>query len=154
MFRLRRRTASPGMILAIGCLIALIGVFWLGGTVRFVWRAERTMGMITEITKHAGPTHPTAHDGVSQDRTAKPFYRPIITFYDKSGNLRQVMEAVGSSPNRWQVNQAVGVLYAPDNPDNACIDSFLTVWAFPLLFVGMGGLFIVIGMVRAKARIA
>ena len=151
MFRSRRK-ASPWTIIIFGSLISLIGLAWLVGTARFVSRANRTMGMITEMTKHAGMTHTTTHDGVVTHRESQPVYRPIIRFYDRSGNLRDVMESVGTSWKQWEVNQAVPILYAPDNPSNACIDSFTTVWMFPLVTVGMGTLFVVIGKVSWTAQ--
>jgi hypothetical protein len=154
MFRSRRRKAPPWLIVAVGCLILLIGAAWLSWTVNFVLHAERTMGMITEMTKHAGMTHTTSGDGVVTHHTSQPVYRPIISFYDKSGQFRQVMESVGTSWKQWEVNQAVGILYAPDNPNSACIDSFVTVWMFPLFTVTMGVLFIIIGKASGRAEVA
>ena len=136
----------------VGGLITLIGLLWLGGTVRFVWRAHRTMGMITEMTKHAGRTRATPEDEDVMHHESEPYYRPIIRFYDKSGNLRDVMESVGTSWKQWEVNQAVPILYAPENPGNACIDSFVTVWMSPLITVGMGALLVVIGKASWAAQ--
>jgi len=152
MFRSRHRKASPWTIIIVGSLITLIGLAWLAGTARFVQRAHRTMGMIAEMTKHAGMTHTTSHNGVATPRESQPVYRPIVRFWDQSGNLRDVMESVGTSWKQWEVNQAVPILYAPDNPSNACIDSFVTVWMFPLIMVGMGALFVVIGKVSWTAQ--
>jgi len=145
MFATYRRKASPQLIIFMGCVILLVGGIWLGRTVDFVRGAHRTMGMITEMTKHAGMTRTTTHDGVVTHHESQPVYWPIVRFYDRSGNLRDVMESVGTSWKQWQVNQAVPILYAPDNPNAACIDSFATVWMFPLVTVGMGALFVLIG---------
>src|SRR5262245_45626685 len=112
MFRTRRQ-ASPQFIIFVGCVILLVGVIWLGRTVAFVRHAHRTMGMITEMTKHVGMAHTTTHNGVVTHRESQPVYRPIIRFYDTSGNLRDVMESVGTSWKQWEVNQAVPILYAP-----------------------------------------
>lgn len=148
MFRIRR--ASPFTIMLMGGMIFLIGLIWLGVTVKFVRHANRTMGMITEITKHAGMTHTTTRNGVVTHRESQPVYRPIIRFYDREGNLRDVMESVGTSWKQWEANQAVPILYAPEDPSNACIDSFVSVWMFPLVTVGMGALFVMIGKMSKR----
>jgi hypothetical protein len=152
MFRLNRRKASPQFMMFIGCVILLVGLVWLGRTVNFVRRAERTVGMVTEMKKQTGVTTVTRRNGIRKRTTDGVSYRPIVTFHDKSGNLRQVTESVSSSNPRWKVNDAVKVLYTPEDPNTARIDAFDTIWMFPLITVGMGMLFLVIGRIARRSQ--
>jgi hypothetical protein len=65
-------------------------------------------------------------------------YHPIVAFED-GGERRSFTDGVGSLPPDYEVGAEVEVLYDPDDPKAARIDSFKRVWFVPI-FISLLGL--------------
>lgn len=61
----------------------------------------------------------------------------------------QFQSDVSSSPPAWRVGEAVKVLFDPNDPSQAVIDSFMARWLVPLLLGFIGGVFAFLGFVTA-----
>ncbi len=68
-------------------------------------------------------------------------YKPVFEFTDRDDRMHRVTGSVASSPPSFRRGEAVTVLYRPENPQEAHIDSFMEAWLLPLIFGGLGGVF-------------
>ncbi len=113
--------------LAVGCLITLAGLVWLFQTMSFVKRAAKAPGQITAVEVE------TDSDGT--------MYRPTYTFTDLAGTVHTQRSGITSSNRDFEEGEGVTVLYDPANPKDSKIDSFTSVWLFPVITAGFGLLF-------------
>jgi hypothetical protein len=68
----------------------------------------------------------------------KYLYRPVIRFETQTGRKIDFIASVASRPAPYQVGECVDVLYNPDDPQQAQINSFLYLWFYVLLLVFFG----------------
>ncbi len=73
-------------------------------------------------------------------------YRPVVMFVDAQGSRHVFTGQVGSNPPSHSPGERVTVLYRPEAPDKAVIDSVLERFFVPLMLAGMGTLFASIGL--------
>lgn len=71
-------------------------------------------------------------------------YRPIVEFVTREGREVRFSEPTGSNPSIYTLGEAVTVLYAPDNPQEAKLNNFLSLWGFPVTLAALGGIFLLI----------
>ncbi len=76
-------------------------------------------------------------------------YRPVVE-YEVGGRRYKVKAMVASSFWRLQIGERVKILYRPEQPATAYIDSFLERWLVPLIASTFGGLFAVLGYRRFR----
>lgn len=81
----------------------------------------------------------------SRDSDGNSTYSPTVEFFDQRGIRHQFTSSVSSSPPSFSRGEAVTVIYDPDAPGQAIIDSFSTRYLLPLMFGGFGALFALIG---------
>ncbi|MEP5936966.1 MAG: DUF3592 domain-containing protein [Erythrobacter sp.] len=81
----------------------------------------------------------------SRDSDGNNTYSPTVEFFDPQGTRHQFTSKVSSSPPSFSRGEAVTVIFDPDAPGKAIIDSFSTRYLLPLIFGGMGSLFALIG---------
>ena len=81
-------------------------------------------------------------------------FAPVVQFSPSSGGTVPFTADVDSNPPAYQVGDHVQVLYPPDKPHDAVIDSFWQVWFSAVLFALIGITFIVVGVALATADIA
>jgi hypothetical protein len=84
-------------------------------------------------------------------------YRAIVEFMAADGQRITFVDRTSSDSRVYRLEQAVEVVYDPQGPRRtARINSFSTgLWLLPVTFVGLGGLFAVIGwggLVKALRR--
>jgi len=107
----------------LGALFAVAGGLPVLDNMRFVARAESADGLVVDVVDYGD-------------------YYPVVRFYT-ADERRVQFEASQSAgdPSRWQIGDPVGVLYDPDNPKDAILDTWVSRWGaasiLPLL-----GLFI------------
>ena len=133
----------PVVFIVAGIGIAIAAVRSQGKTKAFRARASRATGVVTELRKRWD--HSTGDSGSTLR------YYPVVSFDLPDG--RQVeTETPGASPPPAKEGAQVNVLYDPDSPTNAVID---TRWgdgstangcflAFGIAFACMGALFLAI----------
>jgi hypothetical protein len=88
-------------------------------------------------------------DGVKTE--AKYQYRPVICFRTHSGRTIKFMANLYVRPAPYEIGDCVDILYNPDKPEQAQINSFVQLWfyvimllSFGLFMMGMGYLGIVL----------
>lgn len=65
-------------------------------------------------------------------------YYPIIRFRTVKGNEVVFTDREGSYPPKYEVGDVVDVLYNPENPQDAIINSWMSIWMGPLWFTMIG----------------
>jgi len=130
--------------------MALIGLglaFWgwneRQNTQEFIAAAETAPGQVVDVI-------------VKTDSDGDPMYYPEFTFTTAAGENVQVRSNVGSNPPAHRVGDKIEILYDPNQPLNAKVNSFSGVWLLPTILLGIGGLFIlfgVLGLVNALLKL-
>jgi hypothetical protein len=132
---LRRMIRFLGWVLVVVSAILLIAfVVSFVITRRFVDSATRAEGTIVKLIE-------------ARDSDSGPMYRPVFTFRDSNEVEHEVQSSVGSNPPAFKVGDQVKVLYTKERPENATLDSFMSVWFFPLVIGICGATHLVIGLV-------
>ena len=73
-------------------------------------------------------------------------YQPMVEFTDDKGTLIQFYAATFSSPSRYSVNEKVPVIYNPESPEKAKIQSFISLWAIVPILVLFGLMMFIFGL--------
>ncbi len=111
----------------IGCILLLLalvpaalGVWFFALTRSFLATSKTTQGTVTAIEKSA-------------DSNGSESYYVVFEFSDESGATQRVISRWASNPPSHAAGSSVEVLYAPDEPSNARIRGFLSLWFGPTL---------------------
>jgi hypothetical protein len=67
------------------------------------------------------------------------FY-PVVRFALPGGQTYVVRTTSGTTPPEFQVGQHVAVIYDPQHPESALIDSWRDLWQGPVWMIGTGTL--------------
>ena len=122
-----------GIALVVGLMFFLLGLALVlsAGVVFFRQRkarasAVRGSGVVVDLVRRQG--------------RRGWLYHPVVEFETTSGRRARFEEAVGSNPAGYSTGQQVKVLYQPDDPEKAEIDSFTSLYFYPgcLLVIGAG----------------
>ena len=96
--------------------------------------------------------------GWRQSGSSHPTYAPVVQFTAIDGRTHTANSDVYGRQSAYRAGQHVGVLYWPDNPDSARLDSFGALWMFPLVFGIVGSALsivpgiVVAGWIRRRRR--
>ena len=113
------------------CLVAAV-IFYIS-TSRFLAVAQHATGKLLEYRRDV-------------DEDSGVVYFPIVEF-TAGGELYTFESGSGSSSRPYKKGQEIPVLYHPDNPENAQIESFGSQW-LGVLICGLIGI-VFIGMATA-----
>jgi len=137
--RIGSRRASPRQVLVVGGAFAVlgpvllaVGVYLYARTSAFLERATRTRGEVVELVERR------SDDGYT--------YAPVFVFEDAKGTSRRIVSNTSSNPPGYAVGDEVDVLYDPDDPEDACIDSFFSLWGGATIVGGLGLVFGIVGV--------
>lgn len=127
-----------GVFLAlIGVIFLLIGVHGFRNTLSFHRRAEEAEGLVTAVrTRSSG----TGHD------ISVVFY-PVVEFTTRDGHQVQTETRTGRSPAPAREGDQVTIEYDPEDPASADLAGSWSGLLLYGIFIGMGTLFTVIGIV-------
>jgi hypothetical protein len=127
----------------IGLLMALIGGGMFVYTQTWLGRTIAVEGQVIEL----------AGGGGGSGRRSGSYY-PVVRFATQDGRKIEFRSSMGSNPPAFGVGEMVTVRYLPDQPESAGIDAFFSLWFLPLMFGGMGAIFLLVagGMAFATRR--
>ena len=125
-----------------GFLSIVFGVIGLGllagaaalalNTRGFIATAKQTEGLVTELIE-------------KRDSDGSVTYKPVVAFMADNGVLVNFTSSFSSNPPSYHVGEKVEVLYAPDDPNDARIRGFGSLWLAPVILGGIGTVFAAIG---------
>ena len=122
------------LFIGIGAVFTVIGAFMLHGTQRFVASASTTQGTVVDWALHHD-----SDDGGSM-------YYPIVQFTTADGQPIEFEGSTGSSYRAFSKGAQVKVYYDAQDPQQARIGVFSELWLWDYLLLGMGILFMAIGV--------
>lgn len=120
---------------AIGILLLAIGVFVTRRTRQFIAAAETAEGVVLENLWQ-----------YSSSRNSSGTYHPRVRFRTQRGNEVEFVSDTGSSPPSYRPNESVEVVYDPENPQRASINSFWNLWLGSIILFGLGVVFTGVGV--------
>ncbi|MFE4104742.1 DUF3592 domain-containing protein [Almyronema epifaneia] len=148
-------THSPLPVASGGVAVEKI-VFWIFLPIALLLIALAvTFGIYTrraiarEVSAPGEVVDLIAQESFDRDRRRVTYYFPVVEFYSADAKLHRVQLASGSSPPSHEVGEAVTVLYNPQKPLQARIQSFsstLLMWLTPALLGFMGTIFFILAV--------
>ena len=108
------------------------------------------LGLATWSVFSATGKTPTEGTVVRMERGGKGS-KPVVK-YEVDGQDYEVRGLLTTSPPAHSVGDKVAVLYQPQTPSEAVIDTFINRWLFPTIFGGIGAIFALIGAGMLVAR--
>jgi hypothetical protein len=134
--------ALPYFFLAIGLILFTLALLLAWNTRQFRRAAAVAEGVVIE--------------NVWTSTTDSWVYCPKIRFQTAAGRTVAFVSTTGSQPAAFQVGQSVRVLYDPERPDRAGIDTFWEQWLASVVLGILGVVFSLPGAVwiylRRRAR--
>lgn len=127
-----------GVFFAIlGSIFLLVGIQGFRGTLSFRRRAQQTEGLVTDVRSRSSGT----------GRNTNIVYYPVLQFTTRDGRQVQTETRTGRSPAPAREGDRVTVQYDPEDPASADIAGSWTGIMLYGIFIGLGALFLVIGLV-------
>ncbi|MBU7582497.1 MAG: DUF3592 domain-containing protein [Nostoc sp. TH1S01] len=120
----------------IGSIFVITGIIIGVNTRSFFGKSISTQGTVIDVVKHKSRD--------SNGRSSTNYY-PVIEFTANSGKLVEFEANSGSNPPTYTQGQKVEILYNPQEPESAMINSSADLWVLPAIFTGLGSIFVVIG---------
>ena len=114
------------LFVTMGGFFALIGAVLATKSIRLFQTGVRTRATVVELK--------TGADGEAT---------PIVEFTDLSGTRQRARLSI---VNGLPVGSEMDVIYDPHKPGSASGSSFSDLWMFPIMFVGVGGLVFLFGL--------
>ena len=134
------QAANPKKVAFFGAIFLAVSLTMLGiagflvwKTSRFLDRAVSTQGTITALVPVIRP---------NQRRT----YAAQFSFTTPAKQAVTITSTSSSNPPEFEVGESVAVLYLPNNPADARIDSFFQLWGASSIVGGIGTVFLAISL--------
>ncbi|WP_445638238.1 DUF3592 domain-containing protein [Nostoc sp. DSM 114161] len=119
----------------IGIIIAVTGIIIGLNTRSFVAAAIPAQGTIIELVQRWS---------TDNGRSSYVYY-PVVQYTTRSGESTVFESNTGANPPQFTKGQQVKILYIPDKPDSATIDSWVSLWLSTLILTGLGSIFTLVG---------
>jgi hypothetical protein len=120
----------PLLFLAIGLILLAIGARVTLRNLSFRRHASATAGVVVDNVWSQGS------DSVAH---------PKVEFRTGSGRVVTFIASVGSQPPSFHEGESVTVLYDPDDPTHAAIDTIMEQWFESMILGGLGAFSTLVG---------
>jgi hypothetical protein len=120
------------VFIATGIITLTIAFFVYRHAQNFVQSASRTQATITKLIERPG-------------QNSSSVYFPVFRFQDANGQAHEIDSSSGQYPPAYKVGDTVTVLYQPQQPEKAKLDTFFDVWGWAAMLGGFGVLDLVVG---------
>lgn len=122
----------PGLFALIGLGLLIVSVFVFLNTRNFINSSAKAQGTVI------------AH---AQVRSSKGdiTYAPVISFRTQDGRTVEFKSGTSSTAASPPVGQTVEVLYNPQTPEDAEINSFSSLWTLNIILAALGAGFFTVG---------
>ena len=122
--------------IAQGAFVGALAIYLMIKTRTFRDRAIRTDALVVDASARVSRHHQQAMRATT--------FRPVVEFTDQTGQNHRVEISLGMSHPSWSQGDTISILYAPDDPKNARLDTFIGLW-FPCLVCTFISVWSVIG---------
>jgi hypothetical protein len=117
----RKRSKAPILLIIGSCLGLIVALGMTAYTWHFTRVAQHAAGTVIEMREQ-------------KDKEGGISHAPTFRFQDSAGGQHIVSSGMYQEPPAFHVGDTVGVLYLPNDPQTASIDTFGQVWGLPVLF--------------------
>lgn len=118
--------AGPAIFGFLGTTFAIVGGLCAASSIALGMEAEEADGVVVENVIAPG--------------SRKTLYRPVVEFMARD-RMVKFTSGLSSNPASYDVGDRVKVLFRPERPEDAVIDSFLERYLTAAVFGGMGLIF-------------
>jgi hypothetical protein len=140
--------------MSISEFFILVGVLVIGlGIVMFfrqraqMAQAAIAIGIVTDLIPVRAEGEYVVSKGEEGTKIERKYrYRPEIRFKTHAGRTIDFIAPIATRPSRYAIGDPVEVIYDPEKPQTAQINSFLYLWFFTLMLVGFGLFFVGMGV--------
>ncbi len=127
------------LIVLFGLIFASIGGGFTYFSYSFSQIAVSTSGVVTDIEVNWSSS--------GSGSSSSPTYKPTISFFDQNSTEQRAQTFLSSSSYNYPIGAKLRILYNPENPSSMRIDSWFALWGFGLIFLVVGLLVMLGGMV-------
>ncbi|WP_418120325.1 DUF3592 domain-containing protein [Variovorax sp. 350MFTsu5.1] len=115
--------------------LVLCAVAWLlhHNTATFIASASRTQGEVMRLL-HVE----------SSKRNESGTWKPLVRFKAPSGEIIEFAPSSSSSPPAYEVGETVDVFFDPNDPQDAMLDGFFSLWGGAAITGGLGLVFLLV----------
>jgi hypothetical protein len=139
---------TPGQQIEIGAILCIVGFgifasggFWGISQKNFIASAAKAEGVVVRLEWEPGSS--------SDDSSA---HHTVVAFKSADGRDIEFRSGVGSSPLAHSKGDRVGVLYDPNSPSKAKINTFVSLWLGPIILALIGSLVFFAGLKKTKRQ--
>lgn len=127
-------------VIGLICLLASTSCLFAAYTL-----SQETYALVKHGTRTEGTV--TALIERTNAKNRGSVYAPVVRFTTTDGRVLSFDGAAGTNPPAYAVGERVKVIYPPNKPEDASIESFLQLWAGNVLvgFIGLVFLAAVVG---------
>ncbi len=129
---------SPELFILIPAAVTLVGVVLVGLAVRHLILAHRFARTTVATTGTAVHVQNQATRGTPYITMSGPVYFPTVRFTTASGQSVELTPRIGSNLDPHTVGRQVSVLYQPNDPTSAGINTFALRRVGPGYFLTVG----------------
>lgn len=123
----------------------IFGIFFLAGLGMLIGgfvRTQHTRQFIANaVTAQGTVVENILKTSTDSDGRSSWAYYPHVRYRIEDGRDLDFISSTGASPPSYRVGQPVVVLYDPQDPAHASINSFGSLWGISLLLMGLGVFF-------------
>lgn len=124
---------AGGILLAVGAIELLVGLFFYFRTRSFLERALDTTGTVKGFSQSSSSEGGTT-------------YHPVVAYAAADGRTLEFTDSIGSNPPAFEVGETVPVKYDRARPESAKIAKPLRIWLVAGLLTSMGALSAAVGV--------
>ncbi|MGN8077925.1 DUF3592 domain-containing protein [Variovorax sp. 22077] len=116
--------------------LVLCAVAWLlhHNTASFIASASRTQGEVMRLL----------YVESSERHESGGTWKPLVRFRAPSGEIIEFAPSSSSSPPAYKVGEKVDVFFDPNDPQDAMLDGFFSLWGGALITGGLGLVFLLV----------
>ena len=133
-----------GFSLIILGVVALCSFPFLGVGLYEAYKAQHKLNSFVHTQ---GIVVDNFYSTTNDNGTVSGAYQPVVEFKLADGKSVRFTDGVGSLPPDYEVGSQVDVVYNPQNPKEANINSLKRVWLAPTIFIVVGLLPVIIAAV-------
>ncbi len=133
----KSKVGTYSFSLVAGIIFLVVSSYFFEKSYTFVQNSEVTVGVVSKL-KHKSKRDPIKQRNKGVKRLKTTYY-PVITFRDRDNNEVTFVSDLGREKGAQSVGDEVEIFFNPDNPKDAEINSFFSLWMLPtgLLFFGI-----------------
>lgn len=116
----------------LGLGMTITAYIWYSSTIEFLNSTHVAQGTVVELQRIRSSTTTT--------------YKPIVSFRTQAGVQVRFTSSFASNPPIFDRGETVSVLYLKNDPEQAKVKSFISLWAGTSALFGIGALFLMIAV--------